>query len=143
MAISSTCVSSAKCLVSRNWTVAFELSRRKASLLCYTDFLATTCLTSHVALGGRGGLLWRAPALASVHVRRVPIPPVMLGMRPLVLAVMLLRLVEEIGHGCDVHGWCSRQLPFAAGKSRRDLLEQLSVPVWILKRGKRVVGTSF
>src|SRR5437868_10203604 len=80
----------------------------------------------HVALGGRGGLLWRAPALASVHVRRVPIPPVMLGMRLLVLAVMLLRLVEEIGHGCDIHGWCSRQLPFAAGKSRRDLLERKS-----------------
>ena len=96
----------------------------------------------HVALGGHGGLLWRAPALASIHVRRVPIPPVMLGMRLLVLAVMLLRLVEEIGHGCDVHGWCSRQLPFAAGKSRRDLLEQPSVPVWILKRGKRVVGTT-
>src|SRR5207249_4095783 len=35
----------------------------------------------HVALGGRGGLLWRAPALASVYVRRVPIPPVMLGVR--------------------------------------------------------------
>jgi hypothetical protein len=96
----------------------------------------------HVAFGVRGGLLWRAPALASVHVRRVPIPPAMLGMRLLVLAVMLLRLVEEIGHGCDVHGWCSRQLPFAARKSRPDLLEQPAVPVWILKRGKRVVGTT-
>ncbi len=30
-AISTTCVSSAKCPVSRNWTVAFGLSRRKAS----------------------------------------------------------------------------------------------------------------
>ena len=30
-AISSRCVSSAKCPVSRNWTVAFGLSRRKAS----------------------------------------------------------------------------------------------------------------
>src|SRR5205823_14340752 len=46
MAISSTCVSCAKCPVSRNWTVAFGLSRRKAPLQCYTDFLATTCLTS-------------------------------------------------------------------------------------------------
>ena len=100
----------------QEWTVALGLSRR-ASLLCYTDFLATTVLDlRHVALGGRGGLLWRAPALASVHVRRVPIPPVMLGMRLLVLAVVLLRLVEEFGKGCNVHGLCSRQLPFAAGK---------------------------
>src|SRR6185295_4489758 len=77
----------------------------------------------HIAFGGRGGLLGRAPALASVHIRRVPIPPVMLGMRLLVLAVMLLRLVEEIGQSCDVRGLCSRQLPFASGKSCRDLLE--------------------
>src|SRR5437773_510183 len=36
----------------------------------------------------------------------------------------------------------SRNWTFAAGKSRRDLLEQPAVPVWILKRGKRVVGTT-
>ena len=34
-------------------------------------------------------------------------------------------------------------LPFAAGKPRLDLLEQPAVPVWILKRGKREVGTIF
>src|SRR6266480_787180 len=28
-------------------------------------------------------------------------------------------------------------------KARRDLLEQPAVPVWILKRGKREVGTTF
>jgi hypothetical protein len=33
--------------------------------------------------------------------------------------------------------------PIAAWKARRDLLEQPAVPVWILKRGKREVGTTF
>ena len=33
----------------------------------------------HVASGGGGGFLGGAPALASVHIRRVPVPP---GVRP-------------------------------------------------------------
>ena len=34
------------------------------------------------------------------------------------------------------------RLPFAAGKPRLDLLEQPAVPIRILERGKRVVGTT-
>jgi hypothetical protein len=49
---------------------------------------------------------------------------VVLGVRLLVVAVVLRRLAEELGKGCDVHRWCARQLPIAAGKSRRDFLEQ-------------------
>ena len=64
-------------------------------------------------------------------------------MRLLVVVVVLGRFAEELGKGRDVHGSWSLLLPFAAGKARRDLLEQPPVPVWILKRGKREVGTTF
>src|SRR5947207_8841659 len=96
----------------------------------------------HVTIGGGNCFLRAAAVLTRAQVRRVPIPPVMLAVRLFVLAVVLLRVVEELGKRCNVHGLCSRRLPFAAGKSRRDLLEQPAVPVWILKRGKRVVGTT-
>jgi hypothetical protein len=76
----------------------------------------------HVAVGGDGCLLWVATVLTRAQVRRVPVPPVMLSVRLLVLSVVLLRLVEELGKGCYVHG-CLRQLPFAARKSGRDFLE--------------------
>src|SRR5262245_55852320 len=56
--------------------------------------------------------------------------------------MMLFCLVQELGESCDVHGRCLRRFPFAAGKTRRDLLEQPAVPVWILKRGEREVGTT-
>src|SRR5206468_10204746 len=45
--------------------------------------------------------------------------------------------------GRDVSGSRLLLLPFAAGKACRDLLEQPAVSVWILKRGKREVGTTF
>src|SRR5262249_57134459 len=38
---------------------------------------------------------------------------------------------------------CSLRLPLAAGKPRLDLLEQPAVPVRILERGEREVGTTF
>jgi len=124
MVISSTRVPSAKGPASRNWIVVLGVVASGGFPFVLRRLPSDDVLDlRHVAFGGRGGLLWRAPALASVHVRRVPIPPVMLGMRLLVLAVMLLRLVEEIGQSCDVRGLCSRQLPFASGKSCRDLLE--------------------
>src|SRR5262245_56690436 len=96
----------------------------------------------HVAVGGGGGLLRTAAVLTRAQVGRVPVPPVMLGVRLLVVAVALLRLAEELCKGCDVYGSRSRQLPLAAGKSRLDLLEQPAVPVRILERGKREVGTT-
>src|SRR5918996_4136029 len=63
----------------------------------------------------------------------------MFSVCPLVLAVMLLGFTEKLRQRTDVE----RSFPFAAGKSRRDLLEQPAVPVWILERGKREVGTTF
>src|SRR5215831_15553538 len=86
----------------------------------------------HVAVGGGGGL-WPAAVLTRAQVGRVPVPPVVLGVRPLEVVVALRRLAEEICKGCDVHGWRSRQLPFAAGKPRLDLLEQPAVSVRILE----------
>jgi delta 1-pyrroline-5-carboxylate dehydrogenase len=81
----------------------------------------------HVAPGGRGGLLRRGPALARVHVRRVPVPPVVRWGDRLERAVMLGRLVQEICQGGDVHvsppipgrGAGSRSLG-AASRCRRD-----------------------
>lgn len=48
----------------------------------------------HVAVGGGGRLLWTAAVLACIQVRRVPVPPVVLGVRLLEVAVVLLRLLE-------------------------------------------------
>src|SRR5947208_3929457 len=117
MAISSTCVSSAKCLVSRNWTVAVRVIASEGFPSVLHRLPSDDVLDlRHVALGGRGGLLWCAPALASVHVRRVPIPPVMLGVRLLVVVVVLRRCAEKFFKGRDLHGSRSLLLPFAAGK---------------------------
>ena len=77
----------------------------------------------HVAVGGGYCIRRTAAILTRTQIWRVPVPPVMFGMRFLVVAVVLLRLVKELCKGCDIHGSCSRQLPFAAGKSLRDLLE--------------------
>src|ERR1700678_1892645 len=96
----------------------------------------------HVAVGGGGCLPRTASVLTRAQVGRVPVPPVVLGVRLLVVTVVLRRLAEKLGQSCDVHGWCARHLPFAAGSTRPDLLEQPAVPVRILKRGKRVVGTT-
>src|SRR5215467_7522589 len=96
----------------------------------------------HVTVGGGGGLLRTAAVLTRAQVRRIPVPPVVLGVRLLIVAVALLRLAEEPCKGCDVQSSGPRQLPFAAGKPRLDLLEQPAVPVRILERGKRVVGTT-
>lgn len=87
-------------------------------------------------------LLRTAAALTGAQVGRVPVPPVVLGVRLLVVAVAFLRLAEEFCKVCDIHGSRSRQLLFTAGKPRLDLLEQPAVPVRIIERGKRVVGTT-
>src|SRR4029453_9385827 len=104
-------------------------------------FLLLTSI--HVAIGGGGRLFRTAAVLTRAQIGRVPVPPVMRAVRLLVVAVMLFRLAEELCKGCDIHGLCSRRLPFAAGKPGRDLLEQPAVPVGLLKQGKRKVGTTF
>src|SRR4051794_10125389 len=96
----------------------------------------------HVAAGCCCCLLRTAAVLTGAQVGRVPVPPVMLGVRLLEVVMVLPRLAEELCKGCDVHGWCSRQLPLAAGKPRLDLLEQPAVPIRILERRKREVGTA-
>ncbi len=53
----------------------------------------------HIAVGGRGGFLRTAAVLTRVQIRRVPIPPVMRGVRLLVLTVVFLCLAEEL---CEV-----------------------------------------
>src|SRR5215475_10323775 len=95
----------------------------------------------HVAVGCCC-LLRTAAVLARAQVGRVPVPPVVLGMRLLVVVVVLRCLVEEFCKSRDVLGSCSRRLPLAAGKPRRDLLEQPAIPVRIIERGERVVGTT-
>jgi hypothetical protein len=85
----------------------------------------------HIAVGGGRCLLRTAAVLTRAQVGRVPVPPVVLGVRLLVVVVVLRRLAEERCKGCDVYGSCS--LPFAAGKPRLDLLEQPAVPVRILE----------
>src|SRR5439155_9147218 len=77
------------------------------------------------------------------QIWRVPVPPVMFRMRLLVFAVPLLRLVEEFCKHSDIDRSGSCGFPFAPGKACRDFLEKPAVPVWILKRGKREVGTTF
>src|SRR5437868_5583920 len=86
-------------------------------------------------------LLRTASVLTRAQVGRVPVPPVVLGVRLLVVVVLLCCLAQQLWQGCEVHGSCSRQLPLTTGKPRLDLLEQPSVPVRILERGKREVGT--
>src|SRR5262245_47097467 len=92
-------------------------------------------LVLHVAIGGGGCLLRTAAVLTRAQVWRVPVPPVVLAVRLLVVVVVLRRLVEELGKGCDVHG-SSRRLPLASGKPRLYFLEQPTVPVRILERRK-------
>src|SRR5438034_11731773 len=97
----------------------------------------------HVAVGGGDCLRRTAAALTRTQIWRVPVPPVMFGVRLLVFAVPLLRLVEEFCKHSDIDRAGSCGFPFASGKSCRDFLEKPAVPVWILKRGKREVGTTF
>jgi hypothetical protein len=97
----------------------------------------------HVAVGGGCCLLRTAAVLTRAQIGRVPVPPVMFRVRLLVVVVVLRRFAQELCKGRDVNGSCLLLLPFAARKSLLDLLQQPAVPVWILKRGKREVGTTF
>src|SRR4029077_7500127 len=97
----------------------------------------------HVMIGSSSSFLRTFTVETRAQVRRVPLPPIMFFVRLLVVAVMLLRFAEQIRKCSDVELSRWRRLPFAAGKACRDLLQQPAVPVWILKRGKREVGTTF
>src|ERR687897_2502363 len=90
----------------------------------------------HIAIGGGGCILLIAAALTCAQIGCIPVPPLMLGMGLLEAAVILCRLAEEPCQGCNVHGLWSRHFPLTAGKPRLDLLEQPTVPVRILERGK-------
>ena len=74
----------------------------------------------HVAIGCGGCLLRTAAVLTRTQVGRVPVPPVMFGVRLLVVVVVLRRFAKELCKGRDVHGFYSLLLPFAARKARRD-----------------------
>src|SRR5262245_38494515 len=89
----------------------------------------------HVAIGGGCCFLWIAAALTRAQIWRVPVPPMMLGVRLLEVVVVLCRLAEEPCQGRNVHGLWSRQVPLAARKPRLNLLEKPAVPVRILERG--------
>src|SRR5205807_4761265 len=91
----------------------------------------------HVAIGGGGGVLRRASVLTRAQIGRVPIPPMMLGVRLLVLAMVLLGVVEEVGKGGNIPAISS--FPLAARQPLPDLLELPAIPIRILKRDKREI----
>src|SRR5437899_8522239 len=80
----------------------------------------------HVTVGGGDCLRRTAAILTRTQIWRVPVPPVMFGVRFLVVVVVLRRFAEKFCKGRDVHGSRSLLLPFAAGKARRDLLDRKS-----------------
>ena len=88
----------------------------------------------HIAPGGCGSLLGGAPALPSVHVRCVPVPPVVRWGDRLERAVMLGRLMQELCESPNI----DRHTP--ARESLLDLLQQPAVAVGIAERGERAVG---
>ena len=51
----------------------------------------------HMAAGGRCRLLRIITIQTRVQVRRIPVPPIVLSVRLLVRAVVLFRLVQELG----------------------------------------------
>src|SRR5262245_8442766 len=76
----------------------------------------------HVAVGSGGGLFRTAAVLTGAQVGSIPIPPVVFGVRLLVVSVVLLSLAEELCKGREIRGLRLRKLPFASGKPRLDLL---------------------
>src|SRR5262245_12491628 len=124
--------------------------RRSTTWSMHSDSAATRTPSSgrglkdlfHVAVRRGGGLLRTAAILTGAQVGCVPVRPAVLGVRLLVAVVVLRCFAAEFCKSCDVHGSCSRRLPHAAWKPRLDLLEQPAVPVRILERGEREVGTT-
>jgi hypothetical protein len=56
----------------------------------------------HVTVSGGGCLFWTAAILTRTQIRRVPVPPVMLGVSLLVFVVVLCRLAEKVCKDCNV-----------------------------------------
>ena len=97
----------------------------------------------HMMSRSYGGLVRTTAVQTGPEIGRIPIPPIVFSVRLLVTPVPLFCLVKEFCKHSDIDlsGLCG--FPFAAGKAGRDLLKQPAVPVWILKRGKREIGTTF
>jgi hypothetical protein len=70
----------------------------------------------HVTVGGGDCLRRTAAALTRTQIWRVPIPPVMFGVRLFVVVVVLRRLAEELCKGRDIHSSCSLLLPLRPGR---------------------------
>src|SRR5262249_35842292 len=90
----------------------------------------------HIESCGGGGFLRTAAVLTRTQVGRVPIPPVMFGVRLLVVVVVLGRFAEEFCKPRDVHGSCSLLLPFASGKARLDLAQTSGCGIVLKSRPK-------
>src|SRR5689334_13607743 len=77
----------------------------------------------HMATGDRGGFVRSVPALTRVHVRRVPVPPVVPRGDGLERAVMFGGFVQELRKRRDVDRHTAAREPL------RDLLEHPAVAV--------------
>jgi hypothetical protein len=62
----------------------------------------------HVAVGGGDCLRRIAAILTGTQIGRIPVPPIVLGMRFLVFTMVLFCLVQELGESWDVDGSCLR-----------------------------------
>src|ERR1700751_5447911 len=65
----------------------------------------------HVPPRRRGGLVRGVPALARVHVRRIPVPPAVRGGDRLERAVTHRRFMKQLRQGSDVHRQSSHSRP--------------------------------
>src|SRR5438093_6896376 len=88
-------------MIASNCVVMHALSRRSSGKNV-KDLL-------HAAVGGGRRLLRIAAALTRAQVGRVPVPPVVLGVRLLVVVVVLRCLAEQPCHRCHVPAWCLGQ----------------------------------
>ena len=87
----------------------------------------------HVTVSSGDCVRRTASVLTRAQVGRVPVPPVMFGVRLLVMVVVLRRFAEELCKGLNVNQSCVFLLPFAAGKAHRygerlrwDLMDKVS-----------------
>src|SRR5689334_17556291 len=93
----------------------------------------------HVTVRGDRRVVRTATTLTCMQIGRVPIPPVVFGVRFLVIAVVLFGFAQEFGKICYVQRTPARLLPFRAWKSRCNLLQQPAVAIGILEGSERAV----
>jgi hypothetical protein len=72
----------------------------------------------HAMVGG-GGLRRTAAVLTRTHIWRVPVPPVMFGVRLFVMVVVLRGFAEELCKGRDVHGSCTLSISIRGREDAR------------------------